>query len=86
MEHHLHGYMNFCATERSYEYMQDVWESSKIEFVPVFNTTPKARICMNFQTVFADTQLVVSCTKCIRSWVRCTALQKKNLIRKSALY
>ena len=35
--------------------------------------------CMNFQTVFADTQLVVSSTKCIRSWVRCTVLQKKNL-------
>ena len=51
----------------------------KIDFVPVFNTTPRARICMNFQTVFADSQLVVSSTKCIRSWVRCTVLQKKNL-------
>ena len=53
----------------------------KIDFVPVFNTTPRARICMNFQTVFADSQLVVSSTKCIRSWftdVR-TLLQKKNL-------
>jgi len=51
----------------------------KIDFVPVFNTIPRARICMNFQTVFADTQLVVSSTRCIRSWVRCTVLQKKNL-------
>ena len=51
----------------------------KIDFVPVFNTTPRARICMNFQTVFADSQLVVSSAKCIRSWVRCTVLQKKNM-------
>ena len=51
----------------------------KIDFVPVFNTIPRARICMNFQTVFADTQLVVSSTRCIRSWVRCTVLQKENL-------
>eukprot|EP01048_Picozoa_sp_COSAG05_P000425 COSAG05_NODE_11_length_38500_cov_831.349861_34_plen_65_part_00 len=40
----------------------------KIDFLPVFNTTSRARICMNFQTIFADTQLVVSSTKCIRSW------------------
>ena len=68
----------------------------KIDFVPVFNTTPRARICMNFQTVFADSQLVVSSTKCIRSWFRCTAVHvhyfrrkiwiTEILIWKSALY
>ena len=52
----------------------------KIDFVPVFNTIPRARICMNFQTVFADTQLVVSSTRCIRSWVRCTAVQRASLL------
>ena len=34
---------------------------------------------MDFQTVFADSQLLVSSTKCIRSWVRLIVLQKKNL-------
>ena len=56
----------------------------KIDFVPVFNTTSRARICMNFQTVFADIQVVLSSTKCMRSWVRCTILQKKNLIYRNS--
>ena len=34
---------------------------------------------MDFQTVFADSQLLVSSTKCIRSWVRLIVLQKKYL-------
>ena len=69
--------MNFCANRGLTCKMYG--RVLKIDFVPVFNRTSRARICMNFQTVFADSQLVLSSTKCIRSWVRCTVLQKKNL-------
>ena len=54
----VHGCMNFCVDTVLHV---DVWEKSKkIEFLTVFNTTPRARICMNFQTVFAYSELVVS--------------------------
>ena len=70
VQHRLHGCMNFCANRGLTCKMYG--RVLKIDFVPVFNMIPRARICMNFQTVFADTQMVVSSTKCIRSWVRCT--------------
>ena len=75
----MHGCMNFCANRGLTCKMYG--RVLKIDFVPVFNTISRARICMNFQTVFADSQVVVSSTKCIRSWVRCicTVLQRENL-------
>ena len=73
----MHGCMNFCANRGLTCKMYG--RVLKIDFLPVFNTTSRARICMNFQTVFADTQLVVFSTKCIRNSVRCTVLQKNNL-------
>ena len=69
--------MNFCANRGLTCKMYG--RVLKIDFVPVFNTIPRARICMNFKTVFADSQLAVSSGLCIRSWVRLIVLQKKNL-------
>ena len=78
-EHHLHDFMIFFANRGLTSYIQDVWgQCCESQFLSVFSTTSRARICMIFQTDFEGRQLVVSSGLCIRIWVRSALLQKKN--------
>ena len=77
VEHRLHGCMNFCANRGLTCKMYG--RVLKIDFVPVFNTTSRARICMLCQTVFAGCQLMMSSGKCTLQFTEtCSTSEEKK--------